>query len=73
MAAAIAILPIWIIYFYCKNFDKLGDAEFEHKYGASYEGMRTDSRAILAYPIIFMIRRFALVLVITVAREQLWA
>ena len=73
MAAAIAILPIWITYFYCKNFEKLDDAEFEEKYGATYEGLRTDSRAILAYPVIFMMRRFALVFVITVARDHLWA
>ena len=73
MTAALAILPPWIIYFYCKNFDKWGDSEFEHKYGATYEGLRTDSRAILAYPIIFMLRRFGLVLAITVGRDYLFA
>ena len=38
-----------------------------------FEGLRTDIRATLAYPIIFMLRRFSLVLIITVGREHLFA
>ena len=72
MLAAIIVLPPWIIYFYCKNFAKLQDEEFEKKYGATFEGLRTESKAVLAYPIIFILRRFALVLIITVGKNYLF-
>ena len=70
MAVVIVILPPWIIYFYCKNFDKWRDEEFEEKYGATFEGLRKDRRSTLAYPVIFMLRRFALVIVVVIKNEE---
>jgi len=32
-------LPIFIVVFYCKNFDQFADEEFEEKWGAIYEGL----------------------------------
>jgi len=36
-------LPIFIVTFYCKNFDRLGEDEFEKKWGAIYEGLEVYS------------------------------
>lgn len=51
-------LPFFILVFYCKKFDQLGDAEFEAVWGSPYEGLRTDSRSILFFPVFFIIRRY---------------
>ena len=70
MAVVIVILPFWIIYFYCKNFEKWRDEEFVEKYGTIFEGLRRDRRSTLAYPIIFMLRRFSLVIVVVIKNEE---
>lgn len=33
-------LPVFIVVFYCKNFERLGEEEFEEKWGAIYEGLK---------------------------------
>lgn len=53
----IITFPVFVIGFYLRNFDRLGDEDFEHKYGAVYEGLRTDKKSILIYPVYFIIRR----------------
>lgn len=72
LASAVGLFPIWAMYFYCKNFDKWEDEEWEEKYGAALEGVKKDKRSALAYPMIFMIRRFALVIIVTIARHRLF-
>lgn len=69
---AVAAFPIWALWFYCKNFDKWEDETFEERYGAAYEGLKKDRRATLAYPLIFMLRRFALVLTVIQFKEHLF-
>ena len=64
LAFVTLLFPGWAMWFYCKNFEKWGDEEFEEKYGAAYEGLRTDKRSALGYPMIFMLRRFALMVVV---------
>mmetsp|Transcript_4056 Transcript_4056/g.5393 ORF Transcript_4056/g.5393 Transcript_4056/m.5393 type:complete len:397 (+) Transcript_4056:1458-2648(+) len=71
LSVAIIILPFWILWFYCKNFSKWGDEHFEEKYGAVFEGLKKDQRSSLGYPMIFTLRRFALVLVVTIGRNSL--
>ena len=37
------LMPIWLIYFYCKNFDKMKDeedTEFKKKFGEAYADLR---------------------------------
>lgn len=70
---AVAFFPIWALFFYCKNFDKWEDETFEERYGAAYEGLRKDRRASLAYPLIFMLRRFALVMSVILTEKDLFA
>ena len=70
---AIAIMPIWTLVFYCRNFRKWQEEEFEEKYGAVFEGLRKSNRSSLGYPIIFILRRFALVLAIIIFENYLWA
>mmetsp|Transcript_8669 Transcript_8669/g.10695 ORF Transcript_8669/g.10695 Transcript_8669/m.10695 type:complete len:406 (-) Transcript_8669:168-1385(-) len=71
LSVAIIILPFWILWFYCNNFSKWRDEHFEEKYGAVFEGLKKDQRSSLGYPIIFTLRRFALVLVVTIGRNSL--
>lgn len=73
MCIAIAIMPIWTLVFYCRNFRKWQEEEFEEKYGAVFEGLRKSNRSSLGYPIIFILRRFALVLAIIIFENYLWA
>ena len=61
--AVIALLPAIILIFYCLKFKKWGEPSFEERYGAAYAGLRTDRRSSLFYPMNFILRRFALVLV----------
>ena len=72
LATALFIFPIFIAVFYCVKFAKWGDEDFENKYGSILEGLRKDSRASLAYPLIFISRRFLLVVVTTVTQEKLF-
>ena len=65
MGIAVCLLPPWILLFYCKNFNKWNDEDFSEKYGAIFEGIRKDKTSVLAYPIIFILRRFALVVIVT--------
>lgn len=58
MLFLLAALPIFILVFYCKKFDKLGDKKFEATWGSPYEGLRTDSRSVLFFPIFFLLRRY---------------
>ena len=69
LTLAVAAFPIWILYFYCTRFALWGDERFEHKYGALFEGLKTDQRSSMVYPLIFLIRRFALVVIATVTKE----
>mmetsp|Transcript_38853 Transcript_38853/g.50866 ORF Transcript_38853/g.50866 Transcript_38853/m.50866 type:complete len:257 (-) Transcript_38853:602-1372(-) len=73
LSLTIVLLPIWVLVFYCRNFKKWQNDGFEEKYGAIFEGLRTDRRSSLGYPMIFILRRFALVLVVTVGRDHLFA
>lgn len=59
----IITFPIFIVGFYLRNFDRLEDAEFEHKYGAVYEGLRTDKKSILIYLVYFIVRRVSFMLI----------
>lgn len=60
-AIAIMVFPIFVLTFYCRNFARWSDESFEEKYGAIFEGLKTNSRASLAYPIVFVLRRIVLV------------
>jgi hypothetical protein len=56
----ILCFPFWAAIFYNKNYDYMGDEKFESKYGAVYEGLRTEERWSIANGIIFMVRRVIL-------------
>ena len=69
MVILVASFPFWAIIFYCLNFAKWEEEEFEEKYGAVFEGLKKDQRSSIAYPFIFFMRRFALVVIVTVGRK----
>ena len=54
------------------NFNKWKKEEFEVRYGSALEGLKKDQRSSLSYHIIFILRRFALVLVVTIGRDHLF-
>jgi hypothetical protein len=45
----IAMLPLFILVFYCKYFDLLGEHSFKEKYGSVYEGLDIKKRSSIAY------------------------
>lgn len=58
LVALFAILPFFVIGFYCKKFDRLGEEKFTETYGSAYDGLRTNSRWILFFPVFFLVRRY---------------
>lgn len=70
-ALAIMIFPAFVLFFYCKNFANWSNESFQERYGAVFEGLKTDSRASLAYPIVFVLRRIILVFV-AIVTDQLF-
>jgi len=65
-------LPFFILIFYCKNFDRLKDEEFEDTWGAVYEAHEADMRASLWFNVIFMIRRILFAVVAIGYQDKLW-
>jgi hypothetical protein len=65
-AALIGLAPFFVVGFYSFNFSKLGEKEFSDKFGSVYEGLNTNSRSVIAFTTIFLIRRalFALLTVL---------
>lgn len=59
-AVCLVFGPAMILIFYCKNFDRLDDEEFEDKWGAPYEGLDKMERLSLLYPCLFITRRVIL-------------
>lgn len=57
LVALIVTLPIFILVFYCKYFDLLGEDSFKDKYGTVYEGLDINKRSIIAYQVVFIFRR----------------
>ena len=72
LAAAVFIFPFWMLYFYCKNFSKWEDEHFEEKYGQAFEGLKKTQRSSIVYPVVFILRRFALVVIVTLGRDHLF-
>ena len=70
LGIAVAIFPLWVLIFYCKNFARWNDENFESKYGAVFEGLRTDRRSALAYPIIFLTRRSVFITIAYVTQKM---
>jgi hypothetical protein len=49
LSLGVFVLPFFILFFYCRNLEKLEDEEFEEKYGAVYDGLDKTKRASIAY------------------------
>lgn len=66
-AAIYLTSPVTIPAFYCYNYKYLSEESFVAKWGSLYEGLRIDSRAPLAYAVIFLLKRifFALIMLFT--------
>ena len=73
MVILVFIFPFWAVIFYCLKFEKWEEEEFEEKYGSVFEGLKKDQRSSIAYSFIFFLRRFALVIIVTVGRKLLFA
>ena len=57
--AVFCILPLFILVFYCIQFKKFGDKDFKTRYGSVYDGMKTNKRSVIFFPIFFVLRRIA--------------
>jgi len=69
LGGGVMVFPIFVVVFYCINFARWKDEDFDEKYGAIFEGLRKNSRASLLYPIIFVVRRLLLVFVATITQD----
>ena len=69
--ATALFLPVSMV-FYLKNFKNWGDEVFASRYGAFYDGLRTDRKSSLLFHIIFLIRRFAFTMMAIYAGEYLF-
>jgi hypothetical protein len=65
-AVLIGLAPLFVVGFYSLNFAKIEDEEFINKFGSVYEGLKTNSRSVIVYTTIFLVRRalFALLTVL---------
>ena len=69
LTAMLLLLPFWTLGFYCKNHKKWQDPEFLQRYDAVFTGLKTDKRSSLAYTVIFLLKRIAFVLVVSLAGD----
>jgi hypothetical protein len=53
----LVLSPVIIVCFYCYNFEKLGNTNFNQTWGATYTGLYYFNRRILFFPISFLLRR----------------
>ena len=53
-----ALIPIFIVTFYYLNQHKLDNRHFKRKYGAAYDGLKTNKTSLL-FNAIFVVRRLA--------------
>ena len=65
-------LPLIILYFYCSNFHRLEDEYFDDTYGCVYEGLEVESRWVLVYPVVFVLRRSMLVVITIACYDFIW-
>ncbi len=65
LAAVLIAAPLFVIFFYGRNFKRFKETDFESKFGSVYEGLNAKKRHAIAYLAIFMLRR-ALFTVISV-------
>jgi hypothetical protein len=72
LGLSLLLMPLWIIIFYCANFDRLDDKDFRSKYGAGYAGLKTNLRPALAYNTIFILRRILFAVTCLYLEKYLW-
>lgn len=56
-------LPITMIVFLVKNFNRISDPELVSRYGSFFEGLKTKRKIDLMCNFFFMIRRLLLILI----------
>ena len=56
------VMPVFVGIFYYKNFNKLSQSNFNETWGSTYDGLRTDKKYILFFPIFFLARRFIFII-----------
>lgn len=64
-SAILITFPVFVVVFYGFNFKRWNDENFHKRYGALYEGLKTNKVMSLAYLVIFLMRRIVLVVVVT--------
>lgn len=64
------IFPIWAVIKILKNFDKLDQEEFKETFGSLYEDLKTDNLVCAMYHMIFLARRFIIVMLLMFAEEN---
>lgn len=68
----IVILIVTLAYFYFKNFSRWSDTDFINKFGTIFQGLRTDTKLVLFYTVIFLGRRAAFCVVAIFFQDYLF-
>ena len=63
LTATLILMPVVVLLFYCLNFKKLEEKDFEEKFGTVYEGLNASKRSSLFFTVIFLLRRITFSLV----------
>ena len=75
-AVMAALLPIWVIVFYCMQSKEWNSSDFMEKYGAPLSGVKTnrpDHKWIpVVSPVIFLARRLFFSITVVYYPEYLW-
>ena len=72
LGSATAIFVPFTIIFFIRNFSKWEDKQFSERYGAFYDGLRTDRISSVFFHIFFMLRRIAFTLIAIYASHLLF-
>ena len=70
LLVASIIFPLLIAVLICKFYKRLSDPAVSDKISSLYEGLKTHSKAALAYNSVFVVRRFLFALTIVLLYEH---
>ena len=68
----VLILIVALVYFYSKNYERWSDTNFKDRFGTVFEGLRTDTKLVLFYTVIFLGRRAAFCVVAIFFKDYLF-
>jgi len=69
VAFVVNAFPIWLFMFLRRNHERLSEEEFKARFGATYEGLVTESKTFIGHPLIFILRRMLFSFMVVLIRD----